>query len=145
MRHGCRCPDRAALRAWALAASPLLPCAQLRGCQVRGTDTRVRRPEPVARCFSVAMGKTNKNKPKAIWGGKDFFRLLLPDHGPVRKEAESELKAETEAAATGGLQRAGLLPLACSATFLIQPRPTYPKTGQQDNPQCSGPSHINQQ
>lgn len=69
---------------------------------------------------------------KQFWGkGFLWLLLLLPDYSPSWREATAELKAETEAAVTGELQLAACFPwLARAATFLTQPRPTYPKTGQ---------------
>lgn len=93
------------------------PVAKPRGCQVRGTDTRVWSLDPVGLCFSVAMGKKkqkNKNKidQKQFWGkGFLWLLLLLPDYSPSWREAKAELKAETEVAVTRELQLAspGLL------------------------------------
>lgn len=106
------------------------PVAKLRGCQVRGTDTRVQTLEPVVLCFSVAMWG-EKNQTKSNYGGKGFLWLILPDRSASWREAKAEWKAENEAAATRGRQLTDCLAFPGFLSFLsYTAQAIYPKTGQ---------------
>jgi hypothetical protein len=73
--------------------------------------------------------------PKASWGGKGLFDLhfQIPVHywreaGQELKQGR-KLKAGADSEAMEEMFLTGLLPLACSACFLIEPRTTSPGIG----------------
>ena len=74
--------------------------------------------------------KTTWSKSKL--GRKGFIWLALPDHSPSLEEVRTGTQAELESGGRswcrghGGVLLTGLLPMACSACFLVEPRTTSP-------------------